>query len=87
MLSFPSGDRRKGYLGDIVISLEKARLQARDYRIPLREEVLRLVVHGLLHLLGYEHEAVSQRKASLMARKERELHKLLELTPDLELKK
>lgn len=43
-------------LGDIVISLPQAQRQARAYGAPLYEEIFRLLVHGLLHLLGYDHE-------------------------------
>jgi probable rRNA maturation factor len=44
------------FLGDIVISAEVAALNARRYRIPLEREIRRLLVHGILHLLGYNHE-------------------------------
>jgi probable rRNA maturation factor len=43
------------YLGDILISLQRARVQARRARHPLEAEVQLLVVHGTLHLLGHDH--------------------------------
>jgi probable rRNA maturation factor len=43
------------YLGDIVISIEKAQEQAADNGHPLQQEVEMLFVHGLLHLCGYDH--------------------------------
>jgi len=43
-------------LGDVVISLETAARQARSAHRGLDSEILRLLVHGVLHLLGYDHE-------------------------------
>ncbi|HEV2013084.1 MAG TPA: rRNA maturation RNase YbeY [Candidatus Dormibacteraeota bacterium] len=43
------------WLGDIVISLPRARQQARDAGHPMNDEVRLLAVHGFLHLLGYDH--------------------------------
>jgi probable rRNA maturation factor len=58
-------------LGDIVISLDTAWRQARAYGAPLQAEVERLLIHGLLHLLGYDHEEPSQQ--ARMRREERRL--------------
>jgi probable rRNA maturation factor len=49
-------------LGEIYISCEKARQQAAAYHHCFREEVRRLVAHGLLHLLGYDHEDDKSKK-------------------------
>jgi rRNA maturation RNase YbeY len=57
-------------LGDVVISMETAKRQASEFGHSLRDEVARLLVHGVLHLLGYDHER-SERDALLMARKEK----------------
>ncbi|HXN58000.1 MAG TPA: rRNA maturation RNase YbeY [Candidatus Angelobacter sp.] len=43
------------WLGDVVISLPRARQQARDAHHPINDEVRLLAVHGFLHLLGYDH--------------------------------
>ena len=60
VLSFPDDDPR--YLGDIVISLEKASLQAKEYGHTLNDEVAFLVCHGFLHLNGYDHETPEEEK-------------------------
>lgn len=41
--------------GDVVISVETAKRQAKDYGAPLETEILRLLIHGTLHLCGYDH--------------------------------
>jgi probable rRNA maturation factor len=48
------------WLGDIVISLPQARRQAKDGGHPMNDEVRLLAVHGLLHLLGYDHAATDE---------------------------
>jgi probable rRNA maturation factor len=44
------------YLGEIVINPEKAKFQANQYGVSLWQEMKRLLVHGILHLFGYDHE-------------------------------
>jgi probable rRNA maturation factor len=46
----------KGFLGDVVISVEMARRNARSARHSFRNELRWLIVHGVLHLLGYNHQ-------------------------------
>jgi probable rRNA maturation factor len=48
-------------LGDVVISLDRAAVQARRYRRTLEREVLKLTAHGVLHLLGLDHERKTER--------------------------
>jgi len=48
-------------LGDIVISLDTAAVQAKAYEASLEAEVERLLIHGLLHLLGHDHEEPEER--------------------------
>lgn len=55
VLSF-AGDEQLGILGELYISVDKAREQAREYDVSLEEEILRLICHGVLHLCGYDHE-------------------------------
>ncbi len=53
VLSFPMDD--PAIIGDIAISVERAREQSREFGVGLDEELARLLVHGLLHLLGHDH--------------------------------
>ena len=46
----------KFYLGDIIVNLDQAKRQAKDYKNTLEEEVSELVAHGMLHLQGIHHE-------------------------------
>ncbi|KLU59624.1 endoribonuclease YbeY [Peptococcaceae bacterium CEB3] len=65
-------------LGDIVISVERARAQADEYGHPFLREIVYLVVHGTLHLLGYDH--VEEAGKSAMRAKEEEAMALLNLS-------
>ncbi|NLJ73004.1 MAG: rRNA maturation RNase YbeY [Syntrophomonadaceae bacterium] len=49
-------------LGDIVISIEQALAQSREYNHSLEREIGYLVAHGMLHLLGYDHETLEEQK-------------------------
>lgn len=64
-------------LGDIVISAETAVRDALAGDLPLMDEMEFLLIHGLLHLLGYNHENVGHEEAERMKRKEQELFSLL----------
>ena len=57
-------------LGDMVISLERARAQAREYGHPVERELSYLAVHSVLHLLGYDHLDEGEEKARMRAREE-----------------
>ncbi|MBC8450763.1 rRNA maturation RNase YbeY [bacterium] len=48
-------------LGDVMISVERAAVQARRYRKPVGHEILKLVAHGVLHLIGFDHASTSER--------------------------
>lgn len=76
VLSFPQSKRhpaKVAALGDVVISLDTAKRQARTYRVSAAEEIARLLIHGILHLLGFDHEGVAKSKAAKMRRMERRL--------------
>lgn len=49
-------------LGDVVISVDRALVQARRFRRTVEHEILKLVAHGVLHLLGYDHERANERQ-------------------------
>jgi probable rRNA maturation factor len=59
VLSFPAGevDPESGnlYLGDIILSLPRATQQAQTAKHPVENELQLLIIHGILHLLGYDH--------------------------------
>ena len=60
-------------LGDIIISVETASRDAVRGNLSFEEELLFLIIHGLLHLLGYDHVNTTQTRVRHMKRKEREL--------------
>ena len=57
-------------LGDMCISLERAKLQAKEFGHSVRREVGYLTIHSMLHLLGYDHLDEGPMKAQLRAREE-----------------
>jgi probable rRNA maturation factor len=71
----PAGPER--LLGDVVISLDAAARQARAYDATLLAEVERLLIHGILHLLGHDHEKAAER--TRMVRAERRLARAIGL--------
>jgi probable rRNA maturation factor len=60
-------------LGDVYIAPDVARASARDNGVTLREELARLIVHGTLHVLGYDHPDSDARTRSAMWRKQERL--------------
>jgi probable rRNA maturation factor len=56
VLSFPAGPNPLGHLGDIALAFGVCESESRAQGKPLRDHLRHLVVHGLLHLLGYDHE-------------------------------
>ena len=54
VLSFPADDETN--LGDVAISVDTAAAQAKENGLTFEEEVAQLILHGLLHLSGYDHE-------------------------------
>lgn len=68
VLSFPLGE--EDMLGDIIISIPKAKEQARAYNHSFERELGFLTVHGFLHLLGYDHQSTAEEK-EMFERQER----------------
>jgi probable rRNA maturation factor len=73
VLSFPqidyeSGEEAEGALGDIVLSLQRAREQAEEFGHSFERECAFLCVHSTLHLLGYDHELSEEDDADMRAR-------------------
>ncbi len=58
----------KNFLGEIIICPSRLRRQAREYKVSVDQEFSRLLVHGLSHLLGYDHENVTLKKRQEMER-------------------
>ena len=64
VLSFPAGEdaAEPGYLGDIALSWPAVVRQSAEYRHPVEVEAALLGVHGLLHLLGWDHTTPSEER-------------------------
>lgn len=64
VLSFPCGPSPGPgkVLGDVVISVPRAEAQSRRFRVTLARELQRLLVHGILHLMGYDHKTAPERR-------------------------
>ena len=75
----PGSDSDEHYLGDLVLALETILSEARERAIPPVHHVQHLVVHGLLHLLGHDHEADAE--AETMEELEREILSDLGIDP------
>lgn len=71
------GDIEPNMLGDVVISIDTANRDALDAGKKLEDEVFFLLIHGILHLLGYDHERDRVHMAAEMEKKEEEVFKMV----------
>jgi len=86
VLSFPSSDGAEDIpfavppreLGDVLISVESAAREAREAKISTGDRVTELIVHGVLHLLGHDHERSEDEALSMWNREQELLHTLRE---------
>lgn len=76
VLSFPMEE--ENMLGDIAISVDKAHEQAGEVGIALEREMAFLYIHGLLHLLGFDHETSPEDEKEMFDLQERILKKLVD---------
>jgi probable rRNA maturation factor len=74
---FPEGELI--HLGEVIISFPQAEIQAKEHKHPVKKEVTILLIHGTLHLLGYDHDSLEQR--SEMQDRENAILKLVEGGP------
>ena len=72
----PFGQINPNLLGDVVISLDTAAREAQDATMSVESRLDQLLIHGILHLFGFDHEKTSE-QAKAMRMKEEELLKLL----------
>ncbi|MBZ5577738.1 MAG: rRNA maturation RNase YbeY [Acidobacteriia bacterium] len=63
VLSFPAGSILEHFLGDVAVSAARARAQAREFGHTVEQEIQILMLHGVLHLLGMDHETDRGRMA------------------------
>ncbi len=83
VLSFTYNEQVGGYklLGEIVISIDTAKRQAKELGHSLEEEIKRLLVHGFVHLLGYDHELGEEEENHFMELERRLIGSLSSYSP------
>jgi probable rRNA maturation factor len=73
VLAFPLYEEGEAPVGDVYIGIEQAARQAEENGVPLTQELVRLAIHGTLHVLGYDHEKGAARTTGAMWRKQEQL--------------
>ncbi len=74
---FRDSENEQEILGDIIISTEQAKIQAKEFGVPEHEELARLAIHGILHLLGYDHEKSGKDQKIMFKKQDAYLDKFL----------
>ena len=69
VLAFSGNGKSNGELGEVIICLWKVKKNAKRFNSVFEEELTRVLIHGILHLLGYDHEK-SKKEAKKMKKKE-----------------
>jgi rRNA maturation RNase YbeY len=69
IITFDMSDKEKKVEGDVYISIERARENAKKFNEPVDREIRRLIIHGVLHLAGYKDKTLSE-KEQMTAREE-----------------
>ena len=78
VISFALSDASEGLVGDIYIAPDVARRNAAEQGIPVRDELRRLVVHGVLHVIGYDHpEGTGRYQSPMWMRQEQLVRRLV----------
>ncbi len=70
--------------GEVYVSLDRAQRQAKDLNIPMAEESVRLIIHGLLHLVGYDHEEGGEAEKRMLKETEagvEQVLRMMDITP------
>jgi len=76
VISFPLGEEHEpGAQAEIYVNLDRAKSQAREYRVSFADETRRLLIHGTLHLMGYSDDTPRQ-KARMTRREDFHLSRL-----------
>ncbi len=81
VLAFTLGEDDGSTVGDVYLGYEQAQRQAKEVGASLREELARLVIHGTLHVLGFDHpDGAGRAKSPMFQLQEALVHRLMERT-------
>ena len=74
VLAFPNNNKidnisSYNYIGDIIISYDKVKNESIFYKVSLKDHLMHLIIHGVLHLMGYDHNNIKSEKAMIKLEK------------------